>query len=556
MPDTHDMVLHYDQMRSFYLGLSAGRFYPRWEEDTNFGFGAPTPCFYPPGIYYLTSAFYWITQDWLHTVITVHLLMMISSGIAIYFYARRWLARSAASVVMALYIIWPYHLLDQYIRGAMAELLSFIWMPLMLLLGELLVGNSLEVKGFSGVTPSVQNATPVFSKRRHTMMRALLRMTGLAMCYGAFLWSHPPTAYQFTLAFSLFILLRGLASKDWQGLIRVGASMVIGLALAAAYLYPAFIEQKFIRHEILEEIWPYHHTYVFAPFGYIQDNPSFYRLINQIWLCGTVMIVFGGVALCLFGPGRKASTAKVRNHAVLWLILGCSASFMMTSVSAPFGRFLPKIEIGVFSWRMLSITTLIIALLAGVITHAVIEFRQERRKRKVVLLSLVAGSIIIGSLSFSALRVVAPVNHSLPFQPELGHQNEAMLPVTAPDDPEDLPRMERALLTAGNGEISIEEWKPEHRALRAKLTRPDQLQVRTFNYPGWTARVDGRPAPLHSHKELGNIILDLSAGNHHVSLDFLETPVRRTGDRITVFSFLLTMAILGICLAGIFRKAR
>ncbi|HVG17785.1 MAG TPA: hypothetical protein VNI02_01945, partial [Blastocatellia bacterium] len=56
MPVTHDMFLHYDQMRTFYEGLRAGAIYPRWERDTNRGFGAPTTSYYPPGVYYLTSA--------------------------------------------------------------------------------------------------------------------------------------------------------------------------------------------------------------------------------------------------------------------------------------------------------------------------------------------------------------------------------------------------------------------------------------------------------------------------------------------------------------------
>ncbi|MEN3334301.1 MAG: hypothetical protein V7641_3666, partial [Blastocatellia bacterium] len=33
MPTTHDMFLHFDQMRSFYRGLKAGAVYPRWEEE-------------------------------------------------------------------------------------------------------------------------------------------------------------------------------------------------------------------------------------------------------------------------------------------------------------------------------------------------------------------------------------------------------------------------------------------------------------------------------------------------------------------------------------------
>src|SRR5262245_23918304 len=55
IPETHDMRLHFDQMRSFYVGLSAGVLYPRWLEDANRGFGAPTMNYYSPGIYYVTS---------------------------------------------------------------------------------------------------------------------------------------------------------------------------------------------------------------------------------------------------------------------------------------------------------------------------------------------------------------------------------------------------------------------------------------------------------------------------------------------------------------------
>src|SRR6185295_1150767 len=55
MPVTHDMHLHFEQMKSFYNSISSGTIYPRWEEDTNRHFGAPTTSYYPPGIYYLTS---------------------------------------------------------------------------------------------------------------------------------------------------------------------------------------------------------------------------------------------------------------------------------------------------------------------------------------------------------------------------------------------------------------------------------------------------------------------------------------------------------------------
>src|SRR5215467_7957813 len=139
MPDTHDIFLHYARTFAFYTGLEAGEIYPKWEVETNRGFGAPTTCFYPPGIYYVTSFFYYLVRNWVLSLLWTHLAIMVASAAAIYWYARRSLSRPAALVAMACYIILPYHLIDQYQRGALAELLGFVWMPLILLFIEQMV---------------------------------------------------------------------------------------------------------------------------------------------------------------------------------------------------------------------------------------------------------------------------------------------------------------------------------------------------------------------------------------------------------------------------------
>src|SRR5260370_38479582 len=89
MPATHDMYQHFGQMRSFYRGLQAGEIYPRWEEDTNRGFGAPTTIYYPPGVYYLTSAMFALVRDWGQAVAVSIFLIMIASAASFFLYSRR-----------------------------------------------------------------------------------------------------------------------------------------------------------------------------------------------------------------------------------------------------------------------------------------------------------------------------------------------------------------------------------------------------------------------------------------------------------------------------------
>jgi hypothetical protein len=532
MPTTHDMFLHYDQMKSFYNGLAAGEIYPRWEEDTNRGFGAPTTSFYPPGIYYLTSAIYSVTGDWLRTLLGAHLLMMIASAAALYFYARRVMGRAAAVTAMTAYVILPYHLTDQYHRGAIAELLGFVWMPLILMFCDRVMK-----------APGADETTRI-SNRRSTFLDA----AGLAICYGAFLWSHPPTAYQFTLGLGAYLLALAIMQRQWKGLLVVSVAIALGVGLSAAYLVSAAIEQNLIHKEFISETWPYHDTYIFVHSLYSAELYSgFFKLLDWIWITGTALIA--AVALLLLGVRRRvlASAPALRQRVVAWVILGGLASFMMVKASMPIGKLIPKLDIGVFTWRMLSITTLVTALLIGSLAQAAaLASRNGSRGERLVFASL-AAVIVIGFVGFSAIAVVRPMISAPVFEPETEHINYATIPATAPDDPRDLAAdIPRAELASENGTVSVEDWKPQHRVIHTALTDDDVLLVKTFNFPGWVAVIDGRPQPIDTNPELGVMEIKVSKGDHIVTLDFLDTPVRRYGRLITLASVGVIAALCAV----------
>lgn len=549
IPITHDMHLHFEQMKSFHNGISSGEIYPRWEEDTNRHFGAPTTSYYPPGIYYLTSAFYAILKDWWAALLGVHLVMMIASAGAIYLYARHCMSRAASLAAATAYIFAPYHLLDQYQRGAMAELLGFIWMPLMLLFAERLLSTASESVEWD-------------FKSLHSTARSrrLFNMAGLALSYGAFLWSHPPTAYQFSLAFGLFVTLLALARKDLKGLIAVGCAILMGLAISAAYLYPAAVEQDLIRHEYVSDTWPYHATYVFLhALPYSGGHQGFFNLVDGIWLFCTLTIAAGGISILVsvvlqrvFKLRPVGLTARLNDRIALWIVMGCFAGFMMLEASAPIGRLIPKIDIGVFTWRMLSISSLVLSLLAGACAEAAMDAFRRKSRSALLAFGFVAVFITVGSVVFSLLAVVIPMSKAPLMVPSLEHLNFAMIPRAAPEDPRDLPEVEAAEFASGTGRAVVERWDPEHRELRVDMSEGDRLFIRTFNFPGWTATVDGEPAPIITGEQLGDIVLELPAGSHQIKLDYLNTPPRRAGSYVSLFSIL--MAAAALCAAFIMRS--
>jgi len=325
--------------------------------------------------------------------------------------------------------------------------------------------------------------------------------------------------------------------------------------LSAAYLYPALVEQDLIHHEYVENTWPYHNTYVFVHALYnLEGNRGFFHLVDGIWLFGLIGIVAAAAVLLIIGRKRLGFLNGLAARAALWTVIGLAATFMMTKASYPVGRLIPKIEIGVFTWRMLSITTLIGGLLAGACVEAGARLFRARRRALAGAGFATAAFIVLGGAALSLLGVMKPTFHAPEFVPEEEHLNWATIPKTATGDPTQLPDdIALVELGDGNGDVSVVRWDPEHREIRANLTSEDTVMIRTFNFPGWTATVDGEPAEISTGEDLSDIQIEVAAGDHDIRVDFLPTPARRLGSRITALDlcFLVGLTIVGLFMSRV-----
>ncbi|MBL8190385.1 MAG: hypothetical protein JNK38_20380 [Acidobacteria bacterium] len=514
MPVTHDSWMHYNQMNAFWRSLVWGIVYPRWDEHTH-GYGAPTTSFYPPGVYYLTSAVYFVTRDWLSTWVGFYWLTMLASAAAIWIYARQSLSRGASLLAAAVYVFAPYHLLNQYQRGAISEFTSFIWIPLCLLFAErLLAGREVHRRGAENAEEAQRNNSSWMS------------FAGLAASFGPFLWTHPPTAYQFLLVFGVCLLIPAIKARKWRELGLIAVALVFGSLLAAAYFYPAIFEQGLVNSDDVERVWPYHASYVFDYAQTVYDrinNPFFVRL-DRIWAFNLTAVVVGSTVALSF--------KERRTRVWLWIAVGLLASFLMTKFSAPFGRWIPKIEIGVYSWRMLTLTSLAMAMLTGVSWDFGLRSLDWRRWVSVI--------VLISTMAMSGYYVAWPMWRAQSFEPNYEHYNYATLPRGASRDN---PPMESVQLAAGKGSIIQEWWTPEFRQLRVSLNEADQLQFRTRNFAGWTATIDGQLAPIREGA-VKNILVDVPAGEHRIILEYRSTPIRRFGNWATILSMALLLSII------------
>src|SRR3990167_491946 len=129
-------IIHDDQQIArlllFDQALKAGQFPPRWVDELGFGFGYPLFVFYPPLVYMVGELFHLIGFSFIDSIKLVFFTSIFASGLAMYILAKEFWDRQTAAVSALFYILVPYRALDVYVRGALAESFSFVWLPLIL----------------------------------------------------------------------------------------------------------------------------------------------------------------------------------------------------------------------------------------------------------------------------------------------------------------------------------------------------------------------------------------------------------------------------------------
>jgi hypothetical protein len=78
--------------------------------------------------------------------------------------------------------------------------------------------------------------------------------------------------------------------------------------------------------------------------------------------------------------------------------------------------------------------------------------------------------------------------------------------------------------------------------LETESAGPSFLATSEVHYPGWEARIDGRPAPLH-YTNIAFRGLPVPAGRHRVEFEF-RCPRLKTGAAISGFALLLWLAMV------------
>lgn len=504
MAEAHDLYIHSMRMIQFDETLRSGVWYPRWLGGMNHGYGAATTLFYPPFFYYATSGAHALLGNWPGAIQAVVLLVSAGSALAFYAYARRLAGVWGASVGAAIYVLLPYRLIDLYHRGAFPELMSFVWMPLVMFC-------------LSGV--------PEGSTRRIVTGGVVLALLVI---------THPPMAYLFGISLVVFAAVRVCRTRSWKPVARLGVTAALGVLISAFYLAPALIESPFAKENVTQS---FHYDD-----GFITDllgGARFQRMIGVTILITTALFVL--YSLIALSRTSSAPSRPWRTHSLAWATVGVLAIFMMTPLSIPIVRVLPGIEAVAFPWRWLAILGLATASLAAIAVEQ-LGSKAEAPKRGLVFAAALA---MVGSVLFGGFSSGLASNLSRPFTLPAAFLEEDFTPKGTPA-PSELPREASVATMSGRGENVVQaiNWKPNEQVIEADFTVRDAVLVSRFMFPGWQGYLDGRSVELDTYEPLGTILVDVPAGNHIIRLVFGSTAVRRRAERVSGAAF-------GLCLVAL-----
>ncbi len=533
--------MHDDQQiaRLFELdkALMFGQFPVRWVENFGFGYGYALFNFYPPLVYYIGELFHLLGFGFIDSIKLVWFTVIVGSGFAMYFFAKNLFGRKAGIVAALFYIYAPYHAVDAYVRGALAELSSFVWLPLILLfayktvkegklkhalwtgffLGLLMITHNLIFLPFFGLF-SIWYGFIVLIYKQNLFQAALRYLLATALAFGltAFFWLPALSEKKFTLVDSL--LIKNLASYKIH------------------FLCP-------------EQLWN-------SPWGFggssagCLDGVSF--KIGKLHLLSSVVSLL--VVTYLWIKKQKGLALIILSAFILLVF----SMYMTTSYSSFIWDRVKELWYLQFPWRFVEFTVLFSSLLAGSLLLIT--------KNKIVS-SLIA-MFLVSVLLYQNAKLFVPQKQfltatdqvltadqkikwdvsstSFEYMPKGVATKLTDIGVVWVDIDETKIAKEKFHVIKGDLKVVKKDFGPDRFSLVGKSQKGATIEFQMTNFPGWKTSLNGSDVKINDNNKYKLITINIPKGENRLTGQFTNTPVRTLGNALSLISvFGLFFALYG-----------
>lgn len=559
----------------FDKAVQDGIWFPRWGPDWAFGYGYPFWIVYAPLATFVGELFHHFAGlGYEASVKAVFVLSILASGLAMYGFVRSWLGRNAGLVAAVAYMAIPYHLVDVFVRAALAESLALAWLPLALW-------------GFRAAV-------------NRPRWPAIL---GAGAAYALIMWTSNLVAVVFTPALAVYVVAllwwrrregrtagsdsnaaASRLSPDLRALLAPASAVALGLGLSAAFFVPAVVEQSYInRTQWFGEYYdPTQHFVYFRQlfelrwgFGVSMSGLLEAEKGGMSYQLGLAATILSALALVAARRLRPAT----RREVWFWAAWAAISIFLTLNISAAVWRYVPLVPYAQFPWRYLMLAILPLSILPATLV-ADGGWRSAGGRWRIAagrefgLALILAGLLFLSSAPYLKVEVREPTREQGPVSMaalmRFQRTSDEMTGVTAWVDPARRPgwsdmaelwvQGKEVITRVDYGQVpqtetlavNAEGMGSAHEQIFFYADGPGQ-QV-TFNwfwYPGWTAwlldgkdgrRVEKLPV-LREDGPLARIVVPIPTGQGYILLRLEDTPLRAAAKGVTYATLALVAAV-------------
>jgi len=528
---------HIARLYDFNLALKTGQFPPRWMQHLGFGYGFPLFIFYPPVIYYIAELFYGAGVSIILSTKVMMGLGFILAALFMYAWIKNRFGRLSGIFAALLYTYAPYHAVDLYVRGAVAEFFSFVWIPALFWMIDLISST----------------------KRMKYVYVGGIFFALIILTHNLVALSFIP----FLCIYALGVLFSNKYDKK-KILVLYLIAAFLGVGLSAFFWMPALLEKQYtIVDDILtKQLASYKIHFVYlqqfwnSPWGY---GGSVAGPIDGLsFQVGKIQIVVSVLALYLTGGLlilRRKVTKEVLYVGLLVVSLVMSL-YMASFYSEWIWDGIQPLWYIQFPWRFLLFSALFSSALGGYVISVA-----NRYLPKIVVIIIV---VILSGLALYTVRSYFQPSAYIPatdaqytsreemewrvssmsfeYVPKgittvLSPQGTTQLPITKSDI-----AISPFVIVSGKATGKIIKNDPVDKRFIVKSSTPTQFRVNTFSFPGWHITVDGHAQSYSDTNKLKLITFPLEPGRHTVEATYTKTwdqYVANTLTLVSIFSLIL-----------------
>ncbi len=556
---SHDGLHHLYRLVDLDFCIRGGTLYPRWLPSLGFGYGYAVLNYYAPLSYYVAELFHILGTGYIDSIKLTYALGFLGSGLAMYLFTKENMGRIPAMLASLVYVYLPYHLADGYVRGALAEFLSFPFFPLILWCFYKLI--TLKKPGY--------------------MVWCALSLAGLIL-------THNLMTLIFAPLLAAYILLLWFKERDLRVLGYAILAVSLAFAVGAFYWLPGFVEAKWAR---LGQVGPEATDYLprlitmsdfFSPFLLYRYFPEQGVSLEHpvSWL------QFGLICLSLAVPLRlrHPSWSLARRHLLFFQAATFVSLFMLFIYSQPLWDHVPLLPYLQYPFRFLTLSSFTSAFAIGSLPLLLVDGNEQKAetswalkgRSRWALLSAVAIVVAFMAIALPGLPIEPMYlpEHEEPLTEGLvnfatmaeydyltglwtrlwggpwlleylpvwveAERGEIFLPLEkTPVTPQDLS-------AEAVPQVSLGYQRPLSRELRVSTPQPMKLSFHSFYFPNWRTYIDGRNERSYPSGQLGLLSVDVPAGEHQVLVRFEDTPAELAGTMIFLMSLSALLAILAL----------